>query len=208
MFDVYTIRRMNSSGELTKRGVMDRYGVKAHQVKRAGNNSWKIYLEDGLAYVYHRTEVVRVALNGSVTLKTGGWDTVTTKDRLNRYQDLCRVYSERGEWRVRVYGGRAYPFSGGMTITKDGQVLDEMGRPVAALPEGSVRLAAKAGNIITQAIELWGQLSGCWGGVRVDPALVEDVRLYGLLDQVEDLGFGRVDMWDLMDPHVHQIEEA
>lgn len=202
MFDIYTIRRMNSSGELTQSAVMDRYGVKRHQVKRAANNSWKVYLdgEQAMAYIYHRTEVVSVYLDGRVKLNTGGWDTVTTRDRLNRFQNVCGIWSERGDWYVRVYegGGKKYSFSDGMTIHKDGRVEDGLGRPMEPLPEGSETKAARMGNLITQGIYAWQRVADGgepWCG---------DLHLYTIIDKLEAMGMERSTAWDIMDPHVHE----
>lgn len=56
---------------------------------------------------YHSTEVVRVAADGTVTLNTGGWRTVTTKARMNQAANEFglpySVYQEKGDWFVALH---------------------------------------------------------------------------------------------------------
>lgn len=50
---------------------------------------------------YHHTDVVAVR-RGVVTLDSGGWRTVTTKERINAHNGSgLYVYSDRGEWIVK-----------------------------------------------------------------------------------------------------------
>lgn len=68
-----------------------------------------------VAIVYHSTPVVMYHADGRVTLNTGGWLTVTTKQRLNACSPF-RVWSERGEWAVDCGPGTdGAAFSDGMT---------------------------------------------------------------------------------------------
>jgi hypothetical protein len=52
----------------------------------------------------HDTDVVTLHPDGSQTLNSGGWRTVTTKDRINAYS-IAGVWSERGEWKVSTEKG-------------------------------------------------------------------------------------------------------
>src|SRR5207249_5341140 len=52
---------------------------------------------DRLAVRLHRTDVVTFYADGRITLSTGGWETVTTRDRINRCLDGWSVGTERGE---------------------------------------------------------------------------------------------------------------
>lgn len=66
---------------------------------RLGNNT---YLENlpGLQFIgvrLHNTYIVRFHYNGQITLHSGGWRTVTTKDRINEFIS-GRVYQKRGVW--------------------------------------------------------------------------------------------------------------
>jgi hypothetical protein len=74
----------------------------------------------------HATNVVTFHKNGDVSLYTGGWDTVTTKDRINNYQDRASFYSERGVAFLYLSNGSGerckYRFDGRVTILADGTV--------------------------------------------------------------------------------------
>lgn len=59
-----------------------------------------------IAITLHSTDVVTYHRDDSVTLDTGWWLTVTTKDRINGYLgiDHIKVYSDRGRWAVYKFG--------------------------------------------------------------------------------------------------------
>lgn len=64
---------------------------------------------------YHDTNVVTIKKNGDITLDSGGWQTRTTKDRINNYQGVVSVYSDKGMWKV---GG--FTFVDGISFAPDG----------------------------------------------------------------------------------------
>ena len=68
----------------------------------------------------HSTYVVRFFGDGTITLHTGGWHTVTTKDRLNRVALAhgWRVYAVKREWKVARFGAwrDAVDFVDGFTL--------------------------------------------------------------------------------------------
>ena len=126
MYDLRTIMTMNGGRaySLTRAEVKAWYGSECVKVTRAANNSWRVDLEHGgVAFVHMRTEVVRVTPGGTVILNSGGWHTVTTKNRLNRFQAHGYVHSKRGKWHVTVDGPRCVPFVDGMRIRPDGVVI-------------------------------------------------------------------------------------
>ena len=51
-----------------------------------------------IGLMLHRTYVIQYKENGDIILNSGGWQTVTTKDRLNNYVRGISVYSNKGEW--------------------------------------------------------------------------------------------------------------
>lgn len=60
------------------------------------------YERDGETVVrLHETDIVRKRSDGSVILNSGGWKTVTTKDRMNYHLPAgYAIYQERGLWYV------------------------------------------------------------------------------------------------------------
>ena len=83
--------------------------------RKVGNNTYAEILHDGtVAIRLHSTDVVKIHPDDTYTLQTGGWQTVTTKDRINRYSPV-RVYQRNYEWFVRL-NGKEYPFMEGMVV--------------------------------------------------------------------------------------------
>ena len=76
---------------------------------------------DVIALRLHQTDVVTFHADGRVTLDSGGWRTMTTKDRMN-YSPLT-VFSDKGEWLVKSPGSDAVPYFDGITFADDGSVL-------------------------------------------------------------------------------------
>lgn len=50
----------------------------------------------------YNTRIVRFYVSGAVTLHTGGYRTVTTKERLNQFIS-GRVYQRKGAWFLQEY---------------------------------------------------------------------------------------------------------
>lgn len=99
--------------------------------KKVANNT---YLErrtdESIALVLHNTDVVTYHLDGRIVLDTGGWLTVTTKDRINA--GLPRPWhlsSNKGTWELR----EGYGYVNTITRYTDGITLHEVG-------EGSLEL--------------------------------------------------------------------
>lgn len=99
------------------------------QDRPCGNNTTVSrlgYRGDGadIVLVLHSTYVVRYQANGVAVLNTGGWRTVTTKDRLNRaLRGSARVNSVKGRWSVTLLGqfqGATLPFEEGFVVHTGG----------------------------------------------------------------------------------------
>lgn len=97
---------------------------------KVANNTYATHEADGIHYRLHSTDVVILHPDGSATLNSGGWRTVTTKDRLNRYAP-CLVYQHKFNWYVvgRAPGSTAWdwdnpqPFEDGMRVDADGKAI-------------------------------------------------------------------------------------
>ena len=118
------------------------------------------YLEhrsfDEIAVRLHSTDVITFHPDGRVVLNTGGWTTVTTKDRMNRYMPSgWRVWSERGRWLVGRNGAYSNPlraFEDGMTLHPNGEVTG--GGSVAEWREG-LRKSDNARNRVRNRARYW-----------------------------------------------------
>ncbi len=83
--------------------------------RKVGNNTYAEILYDGsVAITLHSTDVVKIHPNGLYTLNSGGWQTVTTKDRINQYSPK-RVYQRDFQWYISM-NGKEYPFMDGMVV--------------------------------------------------------------------------------------------
>lgn len=79
-----------------------------------------------IAVKFHATEVVKFDQN-VIKLDSGGWQTVTTKRRMNevsaRYLLHFGVYQERGHWFISFYENEQHstpiPFYDGITLSRD-----------------------------------------------------------------------------------------
>ena len=84
--------------------------------RKVGNNTYAEILHDGsIGIMLHSTYVVKIHPDNTYTLQTGGWQTVTTKDRINQYSPV-RVYQRKHEWFVKI-NGRELPFMEGMVVS-------------------------------------------------------------------------------------------
>ena len=84
--------------------------------RKIGNNTYAEILHDNsVGIMLHSTYVVKIHPDNTYTLQTGGWQTLTTKDRINQYSPV-RVYQRKYEWFVKI-NGKEYPFMEGMVVS-------------------------------------------------------------------------------------------
>jgi hypothetical protein len=101
--------------------IMSDAGEYVGRPKIIANNTVQYERENGDSVIrLHHTDIVTTRKNGDVVGNTGGWQTVTTKERLNRYLPV-QIYSEKGVWIVR-HNGNSYTWQDGITFTKRGKV--------------------------------------------------------------------------------------
>lgn len=129
-----------------------------------GNNT---YLEhasgerDGIAIRLHYTQIVRFYPDGSIVLNNGGWETITTRDRINDTLLCASTHKRDGSWVISV-GGTDYCYENGMTIFPDGSTdaklyaLEEVGR-VADIELTTIEELAQliAGSTMKALKTLW-----------------------------------------------------
>lgn len=93
--------------------------------RKLANNTHLLIHEDGSFGVeLHATEVVRVWPD-RMRLQSGGYRTVTTKERINRYlPNAWGLFQEDFEWKLshRAAARDFRPFQEGMMLHKDGSV--------------------------------------------------------------------------------------
>lgn len=123
----------------TKKEIMD--GVECVKSRLVDNNTVEYERADGSKVIrLHLTDIIIFNLDGSVTLDSGGWQTVTTKDRMNKYGRIgLHILQEKSVWYVydtisnskysTTYARDAreswIPYADGITIHPNGSVTGE-----------------------------------------------------------------------------------
>lgn len=88
--------------------------------KPYGNNTRIVKTEQGYGVKYHATVVVNV-LTDRWVLNTGGWQTVTTKQRINENAPVY-INQEKHIW----YIDGITPYQDGIEVDRDGRILSEI----------------------------------------------------------------------------------
>lgn len=90
--------------------------------KKLGVSTYMVYVDgrNAIAIVYHGTAVVVHHRDGSFTLDMGGFNTPTTRRRINQYSPAS-VYQRKFEQYVG-YRGNTYAYQPGMTLYPNGEV--------------------------------------------------------------------------------------
>lgn len=108
--------------------------------RKLANNTYLERRGQNIAVRLHSTDIATFRPDGSVTLDSGGWRTVTTKARMNEFADwpgsqrYNRIWSDRGVWYLGV-NDRTVAFADGITIHRNGRITGE-----AEDPKGIMRL--------------------------------------------------------------------
>lgn len=94
--------------------------------RKMANNTWAIRDGDDIVIRLHQTDIVRYKPNGDIVLDSGGWRTMTTKDRIGQFAPV-RVYQSDGEWWLTYHAGSLYAYADGMILHPDGTVTGALG---------------------------------------------------------------------------------
>ena len=134
------------------------------------NNTIEYTLSDGERRIrLHHTDIIIFKTNGSIVFNTGGWQTVTTKERFNRF-GKGRFYSDKGIWFYSPgsFDGPQYAFQDGMTLSRNGKVTKAGPDPRKTLNlRKAVRAYAKAYIVALRAGDIPKPNNGdCWGCLK------------------------------------------
>lgn len=76
--------------------------------KKLGNNTWLFKInEKSYGIMYHSTFILRYFIGGFVQFDTNGWQTVTTKQRLNKFQPWITISQKNFQWFMHINGDDA-----------------------------------------------------------------------------------------------------
>jgi hypothetical protein len=109
----------------SKREILSHINEPITHAKIVDNNTLEIVYSDGTRAVrLHDTDIIRIK-DGITTLTSGGWKSVTTKERLNRFCPWLRLSQTKGVWYIK--GGSM--FFDGMRFDGNGNPLDALQLP-------------------------------------------------------------------------------
>lgn len=101
--------------------------------KRVANNTYRANIEGGgYIVVLHETPIIAVGADGAIEIDTGGYNTHTTRDRLNSFlPEGWRVHTEAGVIYLHRYLGNgehtpAIPFGKRCSISASGEVTPDL----------------------------------------------------------------------------------
>jgi len=87
--------------------------------RKLENNTYLIRHKDCIAVRLHATDIVTYYPNNTSKLNTGGWQTVTTKDRMNKYSKAS-ILQRSSLWYIEDENGDMLPFTNNMIINDKG----------------------------------------------------------------------------------------
>lgn len=129
------------------------------------HNTLLVRVHDAWAVCLHRTNVVTFHPDGRITLRSDGWQTATTRDRMRRCG--VSIYTEQGVAAV-THGGRDWTYADGMELLPDGGV-NYGDRYVNGHPE-TVRKLRRRNRRRGTYVPCENQVSSCWHGGNVPEA--------------------------------------
>lgn len=93
-------------------------------VRTIGSNIWRYQRSDGTVVVrYYETDIVSTTLDGTTTLNSGGFRTITTKKRINQHLfGSWNLYTNEGVWYLSDGKKERFIFRDGITINPDGTI--------------------------------------------------------------------------------------
>lgn len=85
--------------------------------KKIGNNTYLIRYSDYIAIVLHYTEVLRFYPDNQIVLDSGGWQTYTTKNRINTYlPSPYYLLQKKSKWFIDDGKEGLLPFKDNMSL--------------------------------------------------------------------------------------------
>ena len=97
--------------------------------RKIANNTYLERRANGnIALRLHNTDVLTFSPNGDVRFDSGGFLTVTTKQRMNEFQDVAKIWSTKGVWYLRLgkwwteEPEQQFAYADGITVHSNGTV--------------------------------------------------------------------------------------
>lgn len=130
--------------------------------RKLENNTYLYQLDDDtFGIMLHATYVVKIHRNGTFTLNSGGWQTPTTKDRINNYSPV-RMWQHLGIW----YIDKDEVFEDGCIVNSEGKRVDA-GTKDAATVE---KIKRKLDRMVKKYIDGFAECVVTKGGLEIPTA--------------------------------------
>lgn len=170
--------------------------------RKVANNTYLERRPSGdIAVKLHATDVVTYHDDGTFSLQTGGWYSVTTKERMNRFMPLFDVASRRGQWKIYIRN-REYnawrakeerhkieyrPFTLPMILADlRGETVELWTvRNLGTYNTHDEAKAAQEAKIGT-CPDYWVEIGDYYDGIRLDPAHPERYLKLSGMDEIEE----------------------
>jgi len=161
--------------------------------RKVGNNTFEYECDDERRIRLHHTDIVTYKANGNIVLNTGGWQTVTTKDRINK-EGFC-IWQEKRVWYLS-HGGETYIYQDGMTLKPDGSVIGAGKLPDKALIKNIKQYAKDFASSLPVDLPNGGD---CWYCLMFDKEKPpQEVSQQHLLDHIDEKYYVPALLWNVL----------
>jgi len=93
------------------------------RAKKLENNTYLYHDGEAFHVRVHQTDVVSILPENTWVLRTGGWYTKLTSERINTYAPV-QIWKHRGDWFYTI-GGATFEFKNGVRISKE-DIVEEL----------------------------------------------------------------------------------
>jgi len=142
----------------TKKDILEGCSKDVLKSRKVANNTIYIeYLDGTKAYRLHDTDIITIDLKGNYVLNSGGWMTVTTKDRINTFAPV-RISQDNGVW----YLDGGCVFYDGIVVNSDGKIISVLLKDPANEVKKMKRKIGKFCSLITKDNLPVPNAGDCW----------------------------------------------
>jgi len=155
------------------------HGGRSKDRRKVGNNTYLVRRGEDIAVRLHYTDILTFYRDGRIKINSGGWQTVTTRDRWNQYlPGAWNIQGDRGTYYL-YNGEKRWGYRDGMIIHPDGTVTDyapesdeERNRRLRRLINKHARLVAD--SLPLERNDLWGLWHRSEDAETLERNMVED----------------------------------
>jgi hypothetical protein len=136
--------------------VVERLGKRDR--RKLENNTYLLNYGDYIGVRLHQTDVVHYYPDGRIVLNSGGWRTMTTKDRISKFSPVV-LHSQSGNWFFN-HNDSTYRFVDGVTLCPDGTVSGA-GEITSTLDKQLKRAVKDYADFVAARTPLWKSSYAC-----------------------------------------------